>query len=145
MLNEWLAAELLPYISAWGDVNWTSFIAGRAPGTAWRGQAQPADYERTQPLLKKLEEKGLRAALVHFPESVASPEPHFTLSPYWSAAEPCPYTFATPAIFTTHSTCYDAQSEAPKQTLGWSPSSPLAYHDKGHYCKVRDEVAFSLI
>jgi hypothetical protein len=131
MLNEGAATELLPYISAWGDVNWASFISGQAPGTAWRGQAQPADYAGTQPLLQRLEEKGLRAALVHFPESVASPAPHFTLSPYWSAAEPCPYTFATPAIFTTDSARYDAPAKTRQQTLGWPPSSPLAYHDKG--------------
>lgn len=131
MLNEGAATELLPYISAWGDVNWASFISGQAPGTAWRGQAQPADYARTRPLLKRLEEKGLRAALVHFPESVASPAPHFTLSPYWSAAEPCPYTFATPAIFTTDGVRFDAPPKVRQQTLGWPPSSPLAYHDKG--------------
>jgi len=131
MLNEGAATELLPYISAWGDVNWASFIAGQAPGTAWRGQAQPTDYERTRALLHRLEEKGLRAALVHFPESVASPAPHFTLSPYWSAAQPCPYTFATPAIFTTDSARYDVPPKTRQQTLGWPPSSPLAYHDKG--------------
>lgn len=131
MLAEGAATELLPYISAWGDVNWASFISGQAPGTAWRGQAQPTDYERTQALLHRLEEKGLRAALVHFPESVASPEPHFTLSPYWSAAEPCPYTFATPAIFTTDRVRFDAPPKVRQQTLGWPPSSPLAYHDKG--------------
>ena len=131
MLAEGAATELLPYISAWGDVNWASFIAGQAPGTAWRGQAQPADYQRTRPLLKRLEEQGLRAALVHFPESVASPAPHFTLSPYWSAAEPCPWTFATPAIFTTDRTRFDAPPNVRQQTLGWPPSSPLAYHDKG--------------
>lgn len=131
MLSEGAATELLPYISAWGDVNWVAFLSGQAPGTSWYGQALPADYATTQPLLKQLEDKGLRAALVHFPESVASPAPHFTLSPYWSAAVPSPYTFAAPAIFTTDRQRLDAPPKARQQTLGWPPSSPLAYHDKG--------------
>lgn len=131
MLNDGAATELLPYISAWGDVNWAAFLSGQAPGTSWRGQALPADYATTQPLLNRLEERGLRAALVHFPESVASPAPHFTLSPYWSAAAPSPYTFAAPAIFTTDRNRLDAPPKLRQQTLGWPPSSPLAYHDKG--------------
>ncbi|EMP4205463.1 alkaline phosphatase family protein [Klebsiella variicola] len=131
MLSDGAASELLPYISAWGDVNWAAFLSGQAPGTSWRGQALSADYAKTQPLLKQLEENGLRAALVHFPESVASPAPHFTLSPYWSAAAPCPYAFAAPAIFTTDRQRLDTPPKPRQQTLGWPPSSPLAYHDKG--------------
>ena len=131
MLEQGAATELLPYISAWGDVNWAAFISGQSPGTSWRGQALPADYSRTQPLLHKMAAQGLRAALVHFPESVAAPLPHFTLSPYWSAAEPNPHTFAAPAIFTTDAARFDAPGKARQQTLGWPPSSPLAYHDKG--------------
>ena len=126
MLSDGAATELLPYISAWGDVNWAAFLSGQAPGTSWHGQALPADYAKTQPLLKQLEEKGLRAALVHFPESVASPAPHFTLSPYWSAAAPSPYTFAAPAIYTTDRQRLDTPPKARQQTLGWPPSSPLA-------------------
>lgn len=131
MLSEGAASELLPYISAWGDVNWVAFLSGQAPGTSWCGQALSADYITTQPLLKQLEDSGLRAALVHFPESLASPMPHFTLSPYWSAAVPCPYTFAAPAIFTTDHQRLDALPKPRLQTLGWPPTSPLAYHDKG--------------
>lgn len=139
MLSEGAASELLPYISAWGDVNWAAFLSGQAPGTSWRGQALPADYATTQPLLKQLEDNGLRAALVHFPESVASPAPHFTLSPYWSAAAPCPYTFAAPAIFTTDRQRLDAPPTSRQQTLGWPPSSPLAYHDKGLWQPLEQE------
>lgn len=131
MLEQGAATELLPYISAWGDVNWAAFISGQSPGTSWRGQALPADYSRTQPLLHKMAAQGLRAALVHFPESVAAPAPHFTLSPYWSAPDPNPHTFAAPAIFTTNAARFDAPGKARQQTLGWPPSSPLAYHDKG--------------
>jgi len=131
MLELGAATELLPYISAWGDVNWAAFISGQSPGTSWRGQAQPADYSRTQPLLQKMEQQGLRAALIHFPESVAAPSPHFTLSPYWSAPDPNPHTFAAPAIFTTDAARVDAPARHRQQTLGWPPSSPLAYHDKG--------------
>ncbi|MEN0581549.1 alkaline phosphatase family protein [Phytobacter palmae] len=140
MLSEGAATELLPYISAWGDVNWAAFLSGQAPGTSWRGQALPADYARTRPLLKRLEESGLRAALVHFPESVASPAPHFTLSPYWSAAAPSPYTFAAPAIFTTDRQRLDVPPKPRQQTLGWPPSSPLAYHDKGLWQPLEREV-----
>lgn len=131
MLEQGAATELLPYISAWGDVNWVAFISGQSPGTSWLGQALPADYSRTQPLLQKMATQGLRAALVHFPESVAAPTPHFTLSPYWSAPEPNPHAFAAPAIFTTDAARFDAPDKARQQTLGWPPSSPLAYHDKG--------------
>lgn len=131
MLSDGAATELLPYISAWGDVNWAAFLSGQAPGTSWHGQALPADYAKTQPLLKQLADNGLRAALVHFPESVASPAPHFTLSPYWSAAAPGPYTFASPAIYTTDRQRLDTPPRPRQQTLGWPPSSPLAYHDKG--------------
>lgn len=131
MLEQGTATELLPYISAWGDVNWAAFISGQSPGTSWRGQALPADYSRTQPLLQKMAAQGLRAALIHFPESVAAPTPHFTLSPYWSAPEPNPHTFAAPAIFTTDAARFDPPGKARQQTLGWPPSSPLAYHDKG--------------
>lgn len=41
MLEQGAATELLPYISAWGDVNWAAFISGQRPGTSWCGQALP--------------------------------------------------------------------------------------------------------
>ncbi|WP_413724850.1 alkaline phosphatase family protein [Sodalis sp. RH16] len=131
MLEQGAAAELLPFISAWGDVNWVSFLSGQSPGTAWVGQAIPADNARNANLLYQLERNGLRAALVHFPESIAAPAPHFTFSPYWGRAEPCPWELYPPAVFTTR---YEARRQARterSQTLGWPPSSPLAYHDKG--------------
>ena len=131
MLAQGAAAELLPFISAWGDVNWVAFLSGQSPGTSWSGQGIPADGERTDNLLARLAKNGQRAALVHFPESIASPAPHFTYSPYWGHVEPCPYAFAAPAIFTTRYEERTQSRAAPDQTLGWPPASPLAYHDKG--------------
>lgn len=131
MLDGGAAGELLPNISAWGDVNWVAFLSGQSPGTSWLGQSSPAPYPNSGNLLETLARQGLRAALVHFPESIAAPAPHFTLAPYWASAEPCPFTFATPAIFTTRFAQRNAPASPPRQTLGWPPSSPLAYHEKG--------------
>jgi len=131
MLDGGAAGELLPNISAWGDVNWVAFLSGQSPGTSWLGQSQPTAYKDSGNLLEKLEQQGLRAALVHFPESISAPAPHFTLAPYWASAAPCPFTFATPAIFTTRYGERNAPRDPPQQTLGWPPSSPLAYHEKG--------------
>lgn len=131
MLEQGAAAELLPFISAWGDVNWVAFLSGQSPGTSWVGQALPADSGQTDNLLARLARDGLRAALVHFPESIDSPAPHLTWSPYWSGAAPCPYVFSAPAIFTTRYKARTARPAERSQTLGWPPSSPLAYHEKG--------------
>ena len=35
MLDGGAAGELLPNISAWGDVNWVAFLSGQSPGTSW--------------------------------------------------------------------------------------------------------------
>jgi len=133
MLEQGAAAELLPFISAWGDVNWVSFLSGQSPGTAWVGQAVPADNARNANLLHQLERNGLRAALVHFPESIAAPAPHFTFSPYWGGAEPCPWELYPPAIFSTRYEARCSEGGERSQTLGWPPLSPLAYHEKGRW------------
>ena len=95
------AAELLPFISAWGDVNWVTFLSGQCPGRSWIGQALPADNRNTGNLPFRLEQSGLMAALVHFPETIAVAAPHFQFAPYWGRSAPSPHELAPSAIHTT--------------------------------------------
>ncbi|MGL9773020.1 MAG: hypothetical protein ACR5LG_01275 [Sodalis sp. (in: enterobacteria)] len=47
-------------------------MSGQGLGTAWRGQGMPADNQQTGNLLSQMARQGLKAALVHFPESIAA-------------------------------------------------------------------------
>ncbi|TKI08879.1 alkaline phosphatase family protein [Martelella alba] len=137
MFAQGSAAELLPFISAWGDLNWVSLLTGQCPGTAWIGQGMPADNRQTVNLLSLMEDKRLHAALVHFPETVAAPAPHFPFAPYWGRATPWPAEIAKPMGFSTASETKAAVGTTKTQTLGWPPSGSLAYHDKGAWQPLR--------
>lgn len=139
MLREGAAAELLPYISAWGDVNFVSFMTGQAPGTAWQGQAMPADNAERGNLLAALARAGQKAALVHFPETVAAEAPHFTWAPYWGRAQSWPGEIFKPSGHTTRYAAHTGHQQVKQQKLGWPPSSSLAYHDKGTWQALEQE------
>lgn len=133
MLKNGAATELLPFISAWGDVNWVTFLSGQCPGTSWIGQTMPPDNRQTRNLLFALEQAGLRAALVHFPESISGDPFHFEFMPYWGRAQASPYEVCSPAVHTTRYDERTAQKQTKTQKLGWPPVSALAYHDKGSW------------
>ena len=131
MLQQGAAAELLPFISAWGDVNWVTFLTGQSPGTSWIGQGLPPDNTRSANLLAAMQQAGQRAALVHFPESVAADGDHFSFAPYWGRAQAWPGEVFRPMGHTTRLAERLGQGNAKQQTLGWPPKSALAYHNKG--------------
>lgn len=128
MFQQGAAAELLPFISAWGDVNWVTFLAGQSPGTSWRGQSLPPDNQATHNLLAAMQQAGKKAALVHFPESIKADGDHFSFAPYWGRGKPWPGEIFKPM---GHTTRLPAQGEARPQSLGWPPRGSLAYHNKG--------------
>jgi hypothetical protein len=116
-----------------------TFLSGQCPGTSWIGQALPADNRKTGNLPFRLEQAGLKAALVHFPETIAVTAPHFQFAPYWGRSAPSPYELAPSAI---HTTRFDerASKRKPKtQKLGWPPASALAYHEKNSWRKIEDD------
>lgn len=131
LFQQGAACELLPFISAWGDVNWVTFMAGQAPGTAWIGQGQPADNAATANLLALMQNNGLRASLVHFPETVAADSPHFSFAPYWGRAAAWPSELFKAMGHTTRLEQRTGNKTLRQQKLGWPPSSSLAYHEKG--------------
>lgn len=131
MLEQGAATELLPFISAWGDVNWVTFMAGQAPGTAWTGQGMPPDNAQTRNLLGLMSEHRQRAALVHFPESVCADKDHFAFAPYWGRSAAWPQEIFKPMGFTCRLDARLGKKAVKQQTLGWPPNSALVYHDKG--------------
>ncbi|MDF2500136.1 MAG: putative type phosphodiesterase/nucleotide pyrophosphatase [Anaerosporomusa subterranea] len=133
MFKAGASTELLPFISAWGDVNWVSFLSGQCPGTAWIGQTMPPDNHKTHNLLSLLEKAGRRTALVHFPESVSGKAPHFEFAPFWGRSEASPYELCSSAIHTTRYDERTTNKQGKKQKLGWPPTSALAYHNKGSW------------
>ena len=58
MFDAGAATELLPFISAWGDVNWVTFMSGQCPGKSWIGQGMPPDNMSSNNLLALLEKAG---------------------------------------------------------------------------------------
>ena len=139
MLKGGAATELLPFVSAWGDLNWVSFLSGQCPGTSWIGQALPPDNSRTRNLTFLMEESGHKAALVHFPESILVETPHFRFAPYWGRKTPSPYELAPPAIHTTRIGEHAATRKPKPQELGWPPASALAYHEKNSWREIGRE------
>ncbi|AHF77307.1 putative type I phosphodiesterase/nucleotide pyrophosphatase [Sodalis praecaptivus] len=131
MLQQGAATELLPFISAWGDVNWVAFMAGQGLGTAWRGQALPADNHQTGNLLDQMTRQGLKAALVHFPETVVADAGHFSFAPYWGRSAPWAAEHFKPMGHTTRYQARTGDKHIKQQKLGWPPNGTLAYHDKG--------------
>lgn len=131
MLERGAATELLPFISAWGDVNWVTFLAGQAVGTSWLGQGIPADNASTGNLLEQMSQHQLRASLVHFPESVKADKDHVSFAPYWGRSAPWAGEIFKPMGFTTAFDARTGNKQVKKQKLGWPPTSALAYHDKG--------------
>ncbi|MDI9221186.1 alkaline phosphatase family protein [Pantoea sp. EA-12] len=131
MLQQGSAAELLPFISAWGDVNWVTFLSGQSPGTSWIGQGVPPDNTASHNLLATLQNADKRAALVHFPESMDADGDHFSFAPYWGRAQAWPGEIFRPMGHTTRLEARLGQGGAKQQTLGWPPKSALAYHNKG--------------
>ena len=138
MLQYGAAAELLPYISAWGDVNWVSFLSGQCPGTSWIGQAMPPNNRLDNNLLAAMEKSGLQAALVHFPETVSvKGENHLEIAPFWGRKSPSPFEISSPYIHTTRFIERTApRGNTKKQGLGWPPASVLAYHEKCNWREV---------
>lgn len=128
MLAGGAGCELLPYISAWGDVNWVAFMAGQGLGTCWAGQSMPPDNTASANLLGRMAEKHLRAAMVHFPESIATAAPHASYAPYWGRGQRWPSEVFPPM---GHTAELDERPAPPRQTLGWPPKAALAYHNKG--------------
>ncbi|PIJ52083.1 hypothetical protein BL250_01840 [Erwinia sp. OLTSP20] len=139
MLQQGAATELLPFISAWGDVNFVSLMSGQSPGTAWIGQCMPADNYRTANLLAALEQAGKKAALVHYPETISAAAPHFTFSPYWGRAAPWPGELFKPMGHTTRFAERNGNKQVKQQKLGWPPTATLAYHDKGAWQPLEEE------
>ncbi|WP_414163040.1 alkaline phosphatase family protein [Superficieibacter sp. BNK-5] len=131
MLKQGAATELLPFISAWGDINFVTFLSGQAVGTSWIGQGMPQDNARTGNLLDQMSKRDLRAALVHFPESVNADKAHFSYAPYWGRSEAWPAEIFKPMGYTTHYAARTGDKQVKQQKLGWPPNSALAYHDKG--------------
>ena len=131
MLEGGAATELLPFISAWGDINWVTFLAGQAVGTSWTGQGMPPDNQQTRNLLGQMSNHDLRAALVHFPESVAADREHYSFAPYWGRSAPWPGELFKPMGYTTRYAARTGNKQVKKQKLGWPPTAALAYHDKG--------------
>ena len=139
MLKDGAATELLPFVSAWGDVNWVSFLTGQCPGTSWIGQALPPDNSRYRNLPFLMEESGHKIALVHFPESILVETPHFRFAPYWGRKTASPHELAPPAIHTTRIEERAANRKPNPQRLGWPPASALAYHEKDSWRKIDRE------
>ena len=131
MLDRGAATELLPFISAWGDINWVTFLAGQAVGTSWLGQGMPPDNARTGNLLEQMSKHNLRASLVHFPESIAADKEHFSFAPYWGRSAAWPGEIFKPMGHTTRYSARTGNKQIKQQKLGWPPTSALAYHDKG--------------
>lgn len=131
MLRQGAATELLPFISAWGDINFVTFLSGQAVGTSWTGQGMAQDNARTGNLLAQMSKKDLRAALVHFPETVSAGNAHFSYAPYWGRSEAWPAEIFKPMGYTTHYAARTADKQVKMQKLGWPPNGALAYHDKG--------------
>lgn len=131
MLKQGAATELLPFISAWGDINFVTFLSGQAVGTSWTGQGMPQDNARTGNLLAQMSKQDLRAALVHFPETISAGEGHFSYAPYWGRSEAWPAEIFKPMGYTTHYAERTAGKQVKMQKLGWPPNGALAYHDKG--------------
>lgn len=128
MLREGASSELVPFISAWGDVNFVSLLSGQAPGTCWRGQGLPKSG--TDALLSVMERERRRAALVHFPCSVATEGTgHFVYAPFREVGTNA-FELAAPAV---HSTRPEPQRvQAADEYLGWPPENALAYHRKSN-------------
>ena len=127
MFDAGAATELLPFISAWGDVNWVTFMSGQCPGKSWIGQGMPPDNMSSNNLLALLEKAGLRAALMHFPETVSvGGTSHFEMAPYWG--RPAPFELCPAAIHRTAQE--DRVGRKKQQKLGWPAAAALAYHEK---------------
>jgi len=141
LMEDGASAELLPYISTWGDVNWVSFLTGQSPGTSWKGQRiPPVNHDN---LLGAMERQGKRCALVHFPESLSTAGTrHFHFAPFWSGNGSAPFELAAPTIYTTDMVKWSKSDK--QEFLGWPPVDTLAYHEKGN-CKpvARDESGYT--
>ncbi|SFP90900.1 alkaline phosphatase family protein [Salibacterium halotolerans] len=126
MLKEGTSAELLPYISTWGDVNWVSFLSGQAPGDSWKGQNIPKENEGN--LLDIMEKESKKAALVHFPQTLSTAgTSHFCFAPYY--ANPS-FEAASSAVYTTDLGKWPEKRV--EEFLGWPPVGTLAHHIKSN-------------
>ncbi len=128
LMNQGASAELLPYISTWGDVNFVSFMTGQAPGTSWKGQRMSLSNEGN--LLGYMDEQGKKGALVHFPETLSTEGTgHYQFAPYWSGKGGAPFELAAPMVYSTHLDKWPAKQKT--EFLGWPPAAgTLAYHEK---------------
>lgn len=133
MLKQGASAELLPYISTWGDVNFVSFMTGQAPGTSWKGQRVAADNRSN--LLGYMDRQNKKCALVHFPETVsAEGTRHFQFAPFGKGA----FELASPMVYTTHPQQWPEQRKT--EYLGWPPAAgTLAYHEKANRSVIETE------
>ncbi|MDF2962281.1 MAG: hypothetical protein K0S39_4016 [Paenibacillus sp.] len=133
MLREGASSELLPFISAWGDVNFVSLLSGQAPGTCWRGQGMP--QTGMGGLLGEMDRESSRAALVHFPCSIQTEGTgHFVYAPFRESGTSA-FNLASPAL---HSTRLEERTESTQnEILGWPPQKSLAYHLKSNRRLIR--------
>ncbi|MBP2663340.1 MAG: putative type phosphodiesterase/nucleotide pyrophosphatase [Firmicutes bacterium] len=140
MFKKGAATELLPFISAWGDVNWVSFLTGQCPGNTWIGQGREHDNQKKHNLLSLMQDNGARAALVNFIGSISTDTPHFQFAPFWGSAEPSPYELCPAMIHTTFDIEQTANKKPKQQKLGWPPVAALAFHEKGAWSQIVSNV-----
>ncbi|MDF2572865.1 MAG: putative type phosphodiesterase/nucleotide pyrophosphatase [Sporomusa sp.] len=139
MLKKGSATELLPFISAWGDVNWVSFLTGQCPGNTWIGQGREHVNQNMHNLLALMKDNGTRAALVNFIGSISTDAPHFQFVPYWGSVEPSPYELCPAMIHSTIDMEQVDKKKPKQQKLGWPPVAALAFHEKGDWRKIISE------
>lgn len=135
MFGKGAATELLPFVSAWGDVNWVSFLTGQCPGNTWIGQGKEYDNQKKHNLLSLMKDNGARAALVNFIGSISTDTPHFQFVPFWGSIEPSPYELCPAMIHTTFN-MEQAIRKPKQQKLGWPPKAALAFHEKGAWRRI---------
>lgn len=128
MLENGAGTKMLPFISTWGDVNFTSLLSGQSPGISWKGQGLPQQEDHLLELLAKQQK---RCALVHFPASVSVSDEgnHFVFAPFRSGL--ASFELAPAVLYTT--TPGERQTdENHKDQLGWPPEGTLAHHEKNN-------------
>lgn len=136
MFKKGSATEVLPFISAWGDVNWVSFLTGQCPGNTWVGQGREYNNQKANNLLSLMKDNGGRAALVNFIGSLSVDAPHFQFAPFWGSVEPSPYELCPAMIHTTLAIEQVTNKKPKQQKLGWPPVGTLAFHEKGAWRRI---------
>ncbi|GMA64887.1 alkaline phosphatase family protein [Alicyclobacillus fastidiosus] len=127
MLSDGASAELVPFISTWGDVNFVSMVSGQTPGMCWGGQRQPLANDKS--LLSIMDKQGSKCALVHFPCSVSTEgTSHFVYAPFGDQTRLVE--LIPGMIYSTNPEKWPRHEV--KENLGWPPQNTVAHHLKAN-------------